>query len=324
MKQIARLFCFISICLFFLIFALFSYPFLISQRARSRVHTLGTQIWARLLLRLIGIKVITQGLNPEYRNSHYLLVSNHLSYLDIAIIASVFPAKFVAKREVGGWPIIGLLAKLGGTIFIDREDTHDSVRCAYRVSRSLRNGSSVQVFPESTTSNGTQVLPFKALFCASAIRAGAQILPLTINLHVVNGRPLDDQTREALCWYGEMDFLPHFWDLLKIDSAEISLMFHQPIKTSREYGAEALARRAQYEVANGFDYDKTSAIEAARAEVPVEFAAAREQAQTTEVAENEDDRAADFIIGALLHSLFAPDKEDLEPIKNTQPEESRK
>jgi 1-acyl-sn-glycerol-3-phosphate acyltransferase len=100
MKQIARLTCFISICLLFLIFALFSYPFLISQQARSRVYTRGTQLWARLLLRLIGIKVITHGLKPEYRNFHYLLVSNHLSYLDIAIIASVFPAIFVANREV--------------------------------------------------------------------------------------------------------------------------------------------------------------------------------------------------------------------------------
>jgi 1-acyl-sn-glycerol-3-phosphate acyltransferase len=324
MKQIARLVCFISICLLFLIFALFSYPFLISQRARSRVHTLGTQLWARLLLRLIGIKVIADGLNREYRNSHYLLVSNHQSYLDIAIIASVFPAIFVAKREVGGWPILGLLAKLGGTIFVNREDTHDSVRCAYRVSRSLRKGSSVQVFPESSTSDGTQVLPFKALFFASAIRAGAQILPLTINFRIVNGRPLDDQTREALCWYGEMDFLPHFWNLLKIDSAEVSLMFHQPIKTSREYGAEAIARRVQYEVSNGFDHDKASAIEAARAEVPVEFAAAREQSQTSEPAENEDERAADVIIGALLHSLFAPNKDETEPIKNSLTEESRK
>jgi 1-acyl-sn-glycerol-3-phosphate acyltransferase len=325
MKQIARLICFISICLLFLIFALFSYPFLISQRARSRFNTLGIQIWARLLLRLIGIKVIAHGLNPEYRNSHYLLVSNHQSYLDIVIIAAVFPAMFVAKREVGGWPILGLLAKLGGTIFVKREDTLDSVRCAYRVSRSLRNGSSVQVFPESTTSDGTQVLPFKGLFFASAIRAGAQILPLTINFRIVNGRPLDNQTREALCWYGEMDFFPHFWNLLKIDSAEISLMFHQPIKTSREYRVEAIARRAQYEVSNGFDYDKTSAIEAARAEVPVEFAAAREQAQTIDPAENEDDRTADIIIGALLHSLFAPNKiDEMEPIKNTLTEESRK
>jgi hypothetical protein len=150
------------------------------------------------------------------------------------------------------------------------------------------------------------------------------MVPLTINFRIVNGEPLNSQTREALCWYGEMDFLPHFWNLLKIDSAEISLMFHQPIKTSRKYGAEAIARRTQYEVANGFDYDKVSAIEAARAEVPVEFAAAHEQSQTLEPAENEDDRTADILIGALLHSLFAPDKDEMEPIKNSVTEESMK
>jgi lyso-ornithine lipid O-acyltransferase len=306
MKQIARLSCFFIICIIFLIIALFLSPFLTSQRARRRVHTLGTQIWARLLLRLIGIKVIAQGLNPEYRKSHYLLVGNHQSYLDIAIIASVFPAIFVAKREVSKWPIIGLLAKLGGTIFINREDTLDNVSGAYRVSRSLRSGSSVQVFPESITGDGTQVLPFRALFFASAIRAGAEILPLTINFRKVNGQALDNRTRDALCWYGEMEFLPHFWNLLKIDSAEVSLMFHQPIKGSRKYGAEAVARRAQHQISNEFDHDIASAIEAARAEVPVEFAAAREQSQITELTENEGDRQADVIIGALLHSLFAP------------------
>jgi lyso-ornithine lipid O-acyltransferase len=306
MKRIARLISFIIICLIFLIFALLTYPFLISHRARSLVRTRGTQIWARLLLRLIGIKVITQGLDPSLRNSRYLIVSNHLSYLDIAIIASVFPAMFVAKREVEKWPIIGLLAKLGGTIFVNREDTHDSVSCAYRVSHALRSGSSVQVFPESTTSDGTQVLPFKALFFASAIRADAPILPLSLNFQIVNGRPLDHQTREMLCWYGDMEFMPHFWNILKIESAEVSLMFHQPVKVSREYGAEAIARRVQYEITNGFDYHKVSAIEAARAEVPVEFAAAREQAPTAELPENESDRANDFIIGALLHSLFGP------------------
>jgi len=307
MKRIARLISFIAICLIFLIFALLTFPFL-TNRARSLVRTHGTQIWARLLLGLIGIKVITHGFNPNYRNSRYLLVSNHQSYLDIAIIASVYPAMFVAKREVEKWPVIGRLAMLGGTIFVNREDTHDSVACAYRVSRSLRGGSSVQVFPESTTSDGTQVLPFKALFFASAIRAEAPVLPLSINFRIVNGRALNHQTRETLCWYGDMDFMTHFWNLLKIDSAEVSLMFHQPVKVSREYGAEAIARRVQYEVTNGFDHDKVSAIEAARAEVPVEFAAAREQTQTADLPENESDRANDFIIGALLHSLFGPNQ----------------
>jgi len=310
MKRIARLLCFIVICLFFLIIALISYPFFGSRQARRRARELGVRIWARILLRLMGIKVSAHGLNRDNLKSRYLLISNHQSYLDIAIIASVYPAVFVAKRELEKWPLIGLLARLGGTVFVDRGDTHDSVSCAYRVSRTLRDGSNVQIFPESTTSDGTQILPFKALFFASAIRAEAQILPLTINFRIVNGEALNEQTRETLCWYGDADFLPHFWNLLKIDSAEVSLMFHEPVKVSRKYGAEAIARRVQNVVASAFDGEKASAIEAARAEVPVEFAAAREQGQI-ELSENENDRANDFIIGSLLHSLFAPHQIEL-------------
>lgn len=308
MKRIARLIIFTIICLLFLLGALLAAPFLLSARSRQRARVLGVQIWSRLLLRMMRIKVTTQGLIPDQRNSRYLLVSNHQSYLDIAIIASVFPARFVAKRELEKWPFIGHLAKLGGTIFVNREDTHDSVSCAYRVSRSLRAGSSVQVFPESTTSDGTQILPFKALFFASAIRSEAPVLPLSINFRIVNGQALNDETRETLCWYGDTEFAPHFWNLLKIDSAEVSLMFHQPVKVSREAGAEAIARRVQNEVMNGFDNHKASAIEAARAEVPIEFAAAHEQSPAADTPENERDRANDAIIGSLLHSLFAPNQ----------------
>lgn len=318
MRRIARFIAFICVSLIFLSFALLSQPVLcsISERLCRRVYLLGTQIWARLLLRIIGVRVVLPNPNgphrvpPELSNSHYLLVSNHQSYLDIVIIASVFPVVFVAKKEVEFWPLLGRMARLGGTIFIDREDAQSSMIGAYRASRVLRDGTSVQVFPESTTSDGSQVLPFKALFFASAIRAGAPILPLTINFRVVNGRAIDHHTRELLCWYGEMDFFPHFWNLLQIDSAEVSLMIHKPVKTSRMRSAKIIARAAQEKVISSFDSDKSSAIEAARAEVPVEFAAAREPMQTAEQTGDENDRATDFIVGALLYSLLTSEQNE--------------
>ncbi|HKX27335.1 MAG TPA: lysophospholipid acyltransferase family protein [Blastocatellia bacterium] len=248
MRRPFRLLVFIALCLAFLAGALLVQPgmWLVSSRTRRVVFARMAQLWARALLRLIGMRVNLSGVSPGTLGGNYLLVGNHQSYLDIIIIASAFPILFVAKQEMGRWPMLGWLARLGGTIFIDREDAHSGVSCAYRASRLLRSGINVQVFPESTTNDGNGMLPFKALFFASAIRARVPVLPLTIDFRAVNQQALDDESREWMCWYGDADFLPHFWRVLQIDSAEVSLMVHQPIETSRRYRATALAQLTEH------------------------------------------------------------------------------
>jgi 1-acyl-sn-glycerol-3-phosphate acyltransferase len=297
MRRIARLIGFIIFCLIFLIFAILFWPVWLftSRRTRHRFFTRLIQIWARILLRMIGINVAPHGLDNVDSRSHYLLVGNHQSYLDIVIIASIFPTLFVAKWEMRQWPILGWLAGLSGTIFVDRKETRSGVICAYRASRLLRNGISVQVFPESTTSDGTQVLPFKALFFTSAMRAQALVLPLTINFRIVNGRRVDDLTRDLMCWYGEMNFLHHFWDLLRMDSAEVSLMIHEPIKPSRMQRAKIIAQAAQQKVISGFDSDQAAAKEGSRVEEQIQI---------------EKNHSTDFIIGALLFSLLASNQSE--------------
>jgi 1-acyl-sn-glycerol-3-phosphate acyltransferase len=100
---------YIIFCLTFLIFAILSEPVLLftSRRTRFRFFARLIQIWARVLLQMIGISVVPHGLNTVDSHSHYLLVSNHQSYLDIVIIASIFPTLFMAKREIRQWPILG-------------------------------------------------------------------------------------------------------------------------------------------------------------------------------------------------------------------------
>src|SRR5262245_20165424 len=172
MKRVTRLIGFLAVCLFFMVFMAIARFFLLglSRSARMRCVTGLVRLWAQTCLRVLALKINvhrpTQDIHPGQR----LLVSNHQSYLDVVIIASIFPALFVAKTEVSRWPLFGWLTKLGGTIFVNREDAHSGAICAYRVSRALREGACVQVFPESTTSDGSTVLPFHGLFFASAIR----------------------------------------------------------------------------------------------------------------------------------------------------------
>lgn len=219
---------------------------------RGRVLARITQTWARALLWLLGLHIEFQPPAHALPNPNYLLVSNHQSYLDVLVIAAHFPTQFVAKCEVSRWPLLGWLAALGGTIFVERESTHSSVRCVYRVSRALRAGLSVQVFPEGTTSDGTRVLPFKPLLLAAAVRTKTPLLPLTINFTSVNGAPLDDATRDDLCWHGEMDFAQHFWRLLAIRTAAAQLIIHAPMQVTRKDSARALTQNIQTHVADRF------------------------------------------------------------------------
>jgi 1-acyl-sn-glycerol-3-phosphate acyltransferase len=232
-----------------------------------------------------------------------MLVSNHQSYLDIIIIASVYPTLFVAKTEVSRWPLFGWLSKFGGTIYVDRKDARSGVRCAYRVSRALRDGVNVQVFPEATTGDGSTVLPFNGLFFASAVRSNAPILPLTIKFQSVNGRSMDRDMLDLVCWYGETDFARHFWNLLTIESVEVSLTIDEPLNPARPQRAITLAGVARERIFRSFTNAENSAL--ARAEVPFEFARAEALSRSEERDGNEKATALDLIIGALLFSFFS-------------------
>ncbi len=321
MRRVARLAGFLAVCLFFMISVVVAQPVLlgISRPARMRLVAGSVRLWARTCLRILGLKINVHSPPSDLHSTRRLLVSNHQSYLDVIIIASVFPTLFVAKVEVGRWPLFGWLSKLGGTIFVDREDARSGVKCAYRVSRALRDGVNVQVFPEATTGDGSTVLPFNGLFFASAVRSQAPVLPLTIKFQSVNGMPADRKALDTVCWYGEMNFALHFWNLLNIESAEVSLMIDESIKPARAQRAKVLARMARERIFRSFA--NADAIAAARAEVPIEFARADACPHSEERTGNEPATAEDYIVGAMLFSFFSPSSSSQgEPLREATPQ----
>lgn len=254
LRRSLRLLLFLAVCLSFLVGCgvlrgglLWADP---GRRGRWLARL--TQAWARSLLWSFGLQVSCSIPPNAAANRNCLLVSNHQSYLDILIIAAYCPTLFVAKSEVSRWPLLGWLAALGGTIFIKRANTHSNVRAVYHVSRTLRQGGNVLVFPEGTTSDGTRVLPFQPLFFTTAQRARVPVQAITINFTSVNEAPLDDVTRDWLCWHGEMNFVRHFWRLLGLRSAAAQLVIHEPRSWTRHCEARALAQRAQTLVTNRF------------------------------------------------------------------------
>lgn len=186
-----------------------------------------TSVWAASMLFVTGISVRTDSSVPVEPGT--LLAANHQSYLDIIIIASVIPTLFVAKSDVRQWPLLGWLASLGGTLFIDRTALRGAVAANERIEQCLLHGVNVQFFPEGTSSNGSGILPFRPFLFQSAMNVGRPVQPITINYHSVDETPVDASNRDVVCWYGDMTFTDHFIHLLSIRRAVVSVTVHPPV-----------------------------------------------------------------------------------------------
>lgn len=265
----------------------------LSGRSNER-DTLTAEVSRRLAQRVLSVLGVTV-ISPEPSEQKgtgegCLLVSNHLGYLDVLIISAVYADEhsgsvgFVAKSEVAGWPLIGWLSRLGGTLFLERGVARSSVRSVYQVSRALRSGRQMHVFPEGTTTNGRSLATFHPLFFAAAIRAGRPVVPLTLRVEEVieDGVGLS-QANEVICWYGDDLFLTHFWRLLLIDSARIRLIEQAAVPASRVDRALGLACRVEETIRSVLD-------ERVRPEELSDLAA--------------DDLPLDLFAGAVLFSLF--------------------
>ena len=138
------------------------------------------QFWCKRLLSIFEIKVEVQGINNLlFNQKQYLMVANHISWMDIIVIQSIKPSIFVAKSDVASWPLFGWVAQMTGTIFIKREKVSDIKKALKKMKRRLIKRS-VCIFPEGTSTNGRYLLPFKSNLFQSSIDTNKSILPLCL------------------------------------------------------------------------------------------------------------------------------------------------
>jgi len=134
------------------------------------------QAWAQRMLRILGIPLHVQGQAPA--RGPLLLVSNHISWLDILVMHAARHCRFVSKSDVKHWPLIGTLSTGGGTLYIEREKRRDAMRVVHHMAESLKAGDIVAVFPEGTTGDGETLLPFHGNLIQAAISANAPVQPV--------------------------------------------------------------------------------------------------------------------------------------------------
>ncbi len=136
------------------------------------------QRWAVQMLRCLGVQVRVSG---DAHAGAVLMASNHVSWLDIpALHASAPQARFVSKSAIARWPLLGRLARAGGTLFIERERKRDALRVVHEVAEALKQADAVAVFPEGTTGAGYDVLPFHANLLQAAIATATVVQPIAL------------------------------------------------------------------------------------------------------------------------------------------------
>lgn len=217
----------------------------------------------RLFLRLFGIRVSVVG-EPPPPGRPVLILANHVSWLDIPVMASLCPLSFVAKQEIAGWPLFGAASRLQRSIFLDRTRKAATGTANAEMAGRLARGETILLFPEGTTGDGNRILPFRSSLVGAARAAldatgGAPIVlqPLAITYTRRDGLPLTRRDRPAIAWYGDMELAPHAVAFVRGGVLDVTVTWAAPIPfgpghdRKKAAAAAEIAVRAAVQAAGG-------------------------------------------------------------------------
>jgi len=178
-----------------------------------------------------------------------VFVANHSSWLDIVALGAVLPGCFIAKGDIAGWPVIGMIARLGRTIFVSR--ARDTVAREQReLEHRLALGDNILLFPEGTTSDGNRVLPFASAFLTLAFcPAHPAVQPVTIVYDQLDGLPVRRADRPELAWYGDMELAPHALNLGRRRSFRATIILGTPVPPDLHKNRKTLTAALEHEIA---------------------------------------------------------------------------
>ena len=205
----------------------------------------------RVLCSLLRIRVRVNG--APMRDRAVLYVSNHVSWADILVIGSVAPVAFVAKREVASWPLVGITAKIQRTVFVDRTRRHQAAEAVADIVKRLKDGVSVVLFAEGTSSDGNRVLPFRSALLGAVEEASAHagnmlIQPMSISYTGLHGIPMGRQHRPLVAWYGDLDFLPHIKVFIEHGAVDAVVSYGEAVPVDIAADRKAMSKRLENSV----------------------------------------------------------------------------
>ena len=221
---------------------------LLSQPTRNRIN----RLWSRNLLRIAGLRLRVMGEPIEAEvastgiagwSSGRLLLANHISWIDIFSINATVPTRFIAKAEIGRWPLVGLLVSLAGTLYVERGRRHAVHAINQKVAERLKQGETVGVFPEGTTTDGSLLLPFHANLVQPALDVGGEIRPVALR-YTQRGAPT-----LAAAYVGDDSLVGSLWRIVTTPGLQVEVIWLPPLAagaaTRQAAGQQARAAIAQ-------------------------------------------------------------------------------
>jgi 1-acyl-sn-glycerol-3-phosphate acyltransferase len=210
------------------------------------------QMWHQAVSRAMGVRSRLLG---EPATGSVLYVVNHLSWLDIPVIGAHLSASFVAKAEVGSMGLVGFLADIQQTIYVERERRTQAPAQANEIRSRLVDGDNIILFPEGTSNDGVRILPFKSSLFAVVEGEGTEavrIQPLTLAYTHLNGLPLTRNRLIELAWIGDMELGSHAFDCMRLGRIDARILCHAPVRRADFADRKALARHCQAEIVRGY------------------------------------------------------------------------
>jgi len=251
--MIGKIRIFLALCLVVLASLVLVPLQILSMKTGLWPETVILKIWHSMVLRALGMRVHVKGALATQRP--LLVAANHISWTDIMALGSFADVKFVARADMEGWPLIGMLSKLQRTVFIERERKRTSGDQASEIGRRLAKGDAMVLFAEGTTGDGNLVLPFKStLFGAAsmAISEGATeqvfIQPVAIAYTRLHGMPTGRRHRPMTAWIGDQDLMPHLKGLLAEGAIDAEVHFGGPVPFSKGSNRKETARLMEAKV----------------------------------------------------------------------------
>lgn len=219
----------------------------LGRRVLSRLK----RAWCQGTCWLLNIRVTCDG--QPFRDCPTLFVANHVSYVDILALGCFVDATFIAKSEVAGWPLFGLLGRRVGTFFVKRHWRQALIQRNALAAR-MRGGESFILFGEGTSTNGLAVRPFKTSLLSVAepwiLDCPVAVQGITLAyLRLGDGTPVSAENCDLYAWHSDAPFAPHLWNVLKLGGVEVQIALHEPVLSWSVRSRKALGRELRDEIA---------------------------------------------------------------------------
>lgn len=224
----------------------------VDKKSRRGFFLRNVQRYVRAVLAILNIETILDHPEKFRADQNYLIVANHLSYLDALILGAMRPVCFITSQEMRKAPGLGQILQMAGCVFVERRNKQNIKGEIGEIVEALQDGFNVVVFAEATSTNGAQVLPFKRSLLAAAVESKKPILPLCIQYEEIDGKKVNSQNRDLLCWYGTMDFAPHFYALAGLNKIKIRVKILDEIPVDEQSTRDTLVEKAYAAVSGNY------------------------------------------------------------------------